>query len=80
MRLNHAKRFGINPEDRIKLRGLQSDILWHELDRWDYSNVADPTAPDYTIYTGLSLGVTFGLLIALSFVQLMVLGMVKYFI
>ena len=79
VRQNQAKRFGINPEDRIKLRGLQSDILWDELDRWDYSNVADPTAPDYTIYTGLSLGVTFGLLIALSFVQMMVLGMVKYF-
>ena len=79
VRLNHAKQFGINPQDRIKLRGLEDAILWTELDRWDYSNVDIPKPPEYNIYTGLTLGETFGLFIALSFVQFMVLGMVKFF-
>ena len=79
VRLNHSKRFGINSEDRIMLRGLNQRILWTELDNWDYTDAESPTPPDYMIYTGLTLGETFVVLMILSFVQLIVLGFVKSF-
>ena len=52
--------FTPNPESLLHLNKLDP-FLWTELDRWDYSDPLDPKPPNYTIYTGLSVGEYFKL-------------------
>ena len=53
-RLNYNKFSTIKPDDKIYLRGMNKEVYWSELDRWDYST-PEPTPPNYSLYTGLSL-------------------------
>ena len=54
-RLDYALTHPISPNDQIKLFGVNETLFWSNLDRWDYSNPNNPTAPPYSTYTLLSL-------------------------
>ncbi len=54
-RLDYAKIHSISPNDQIKILGLNETLLWSDLDRWDYSDPNNPSAPLYSTYTLLSL-------------------------
>ena len=78
VRLDYAKKFPISPEtDKIALHGLNSTVLWSELDHFDYSTPEQPTPPPYSNYTLLSLGDTFKAFICLSIVQFFSILIVK---
>ena len=53
-RMDYYKVSSIKPEDKIYLGGMNKEVYWNELDRWDYTT-QDPTPPNYSLYTGLSL-------------------------
>ena len=76
VRIDYAAQ--IIPSDKIQLRGLKEDILWTELDRWSYEDPTNPEPPPYSIYTGLSIKGSMIAFIALSIIQCLVLGFVKY--
>ena len=52
-------------------------MLWTSLDRWDYSDPSHPIPPDYSLYTGLSLGATFGAFFAILGLHFVVMYLVK---
>ena len=79
IRLEYARRFPIKPKDKIALFGLNETLYWSDLDRWDYSNQENPTAPNYSLYTLLSLKHTFIALLILSIVQFLAIYIIKYF-
>ena len=58
-RLAYAQIQSISPNDQIKLFGLNETLFWSDLDRWDYTDPHNPTAPHYSAYTLLSLKETF---------------------
>ena len=58
-RLDYALIHSISPNNQIKLFGLNETIYWSGLDRWDYTDPHNPTAPHYSTYTLLSLKETF---------------------
>ena len=58
-RLDYAKIQSISPNDQIKLFGVNETLFWSDLDRWDYTDPNNPTAPHYSDYTLLSLKQTF---------------------
>ena len=78
-RLDYAEKYGISPNDTIELRGLQETVYWSELDRWNYTDPSNPTAPEYTIYTGLSLKIYFFAYLLISMLHLFALLMTKIF-
>ena len=53
-RLNYNKISTIKPDVKIYLRGMNQEVYWNRLDRWDYST-PQPTPPNYSLYTELSL-------------------------
>ena len=57
IRLDRAK--SISPDDKIALYGMNETVYWSQLDRWNYDNPDKATPPEYSLYTGLSLGDTF---------------------
>ena len=67
----------ITPEDKIALYNISEDVLWTSLDRWDYSDPSHPIPPDYSLYTGLSLGATFGAFFAILGLHFVVMYLVK---
>ena len=53
-------------EVHVALFNASEDILWTDLDRWNYDqDPKNPTPPAYTIYTGLTLKHTFFIFILL---------------
>ena len=79
VRLEYAKRFPIQPDDKIALYGLNETIYWSELDRWDYSNKENPAPPHYSLYSLLSLKFTFIFLLILSILQFLSIYAMKSF-
>ena len=77
VRLEYAKNFPINPNDKIILYGLNETVFWLELDRWDYTNKNNPTPPHYSLYTLLSLKETFVYILILSIIQFMFIYVMK---
>ena len=57
LRLKYAH--SISSTDQIKLFGVNETLFWSDLDRWDYSDPNNPTAPLQSTYTLLSLKGTF---------------------
>ena len=52
----YAQENVIKDSDKIHLHGLQEDIKWSSLDRWDYSkDPNNPTPPEVTLYTGMNM-------------------------
>ena len=78
-RLEYAEKFVISPEDKIELRGLEKTVFWSDLDRWNYTDPKYPNAPDYTIYTGLSLKHYFFAYLGISLVHFLALLVAKFF-
>ena len=76
VRIDYADQ--ISPSDKIQLRGLKEEILWTQLDRWSYEDPDYPNPPSYSIYTGLTIKQTMIAFIVLSFIQCLVLGLIKY--
>ena len=76
-RQEYAKRFAINPDDKIRLYGLNETIYWSGIDRWDYTDQEHPTPPTNSSYTLMSLQNTFIALIVLSILQFSAIFAVK---
>ena len=47
-RVNFAKVHEISPNDKIYLKGLQNEVSWSEIDRWNYENPMEPKPPGYS--------------------------------
>ena len=73
------QRYGKTQQDKLALYGLEETVLWGDIDRWDYSVDPEGIPPNYTHYTGVSLGTTFFLFFALTGTQLLVIFFVKIF-
>ena len=77
VRHNYALTHSISPTDQIKIFGLNETLFWSDLDRWDYSDPNNPTAPPYSTYTLLSLGNTFLAGVGLLVVHILAILIVK---
>ena len=75
VRLKNADNYQISTF--LKLHGLKEETLWLELDRWNQDDSDKSTPPEYSLYTGLSLGNTFILFLIMTVLQLLVLYFVK---
>ena len=73
-----ATNGSVSPDAEIQLRGMTEAVLWSQLDRWDYTDPAQPRPPHYSLYTGLSLAWTFFAFFAITALQLIALYIVKY--
>ena len=71
------QKYGKTHMDKIVLYGLNEQVRWGDLDRWDYSNSTEGTPPQYTAYTGLTLKWTFGLFFILTAAQFLTTLFVK---
>ena len=69
----------MKPNDTLTLFNLTAKTLWSDIDRWNYDDPSSPKAPDYTIYTGLSLGSTFTSLLCLTALHLICVTVMKIF-
>ena len=77
--MKYATENKMTPEDLLELYGGENKtirILWTEIDRYDYLN---NTAPPYTLYTGLSKGLSLGDLF-MVFLGLLALHFILLFI
>ena len=76
-RHNYALTHSFSPTDQIKLVGLNETLFWSDLDRWDYSDPNNPTAPPLSSYTLLSLEDTFLAGVGLLVVHILAILIVK---
>ena len=67
----------IRPDDEIHLKDMTERVYWSQLDRWDYTDPNKPQAPNYDIYTGLTLKWTFASFFLVGLVQCVLLFSVK---
>lgn len=44
-RISYSKVHQIFPNDKIYLKGLQNEVSWSEIDRWNYENPGEPKPP-----------------------------------
>ena len=75
IRLTQASQLQISDEDEIKLFGFTESIKWSDLDRWNYSDPSNPTPPNYSLYTGLTLKeyfYTYFVLLSIHFAAILV--------
>ena len=74
-----AENWGVSSMDKIELRGLEETVLWSDLDRWNYSDPQNPTAPHYSIYTGMIFENYMYTLLIITAIHITVLLLVKIF-
>ena len=67
------------PNDILELYNMTEKVMWSDIDRWNYDDPYTPTAPHYTIYTGLTLGQTFISFIGLFVLHFLAILVVKSF-
>ena len=65
------------PNDPIALFNVSDPIFWGDYDRWNLTDLENPKAPPYEIYTGLSLAHTFFAFIGLSIFHFICILLVK---
>merc|ERR1712079_768708 len=65
----------MGPDDTIELRGLNQSVLWSELDRWNYTDVATP--PPYSLYTFLTLKEAFQVFLVIMGAHTLLMLIVK---
>ena len=65
--------------DIIELNGMRRNVSWTDIDRWEYNstNPENNVAPHYSLYTGLALGESFGVFLALLALQMITITVVK---
>ena len=73
------QKYGKTQLDRIVLYGLEEQVRWGDIDRWDYSNSTEGKNPQLTEYTGLTLKWTFGLFFIITTAQFVITLLVKIF-
>ena len=54
-------------------------IPWRDINRADYTDPTNPTTPDYTLYTGLSLGDAYIIFLLLLYLQLITVFLCKLY-
>ena len=69
-------------EDIIELNDMTRRVPWTDIDRWEYNSTnpeknEDNGAPDYSLYTGLALGESLGVFLALLALQMFKIAIVK---
>ena len=66
-------------EDIIELNDMRRNVTWTDIDRWGYnsSNPEDNGPPHYSQYTGLALGESFGVFLALLALHMFTIAVVK---
>ena len=68
----------VHRKDQVHLFNMTETLLWSELDRWNYyGDLNEPTAPSYSLYTGLSLKWTFVTFFMLLTFQFTTMALVK---
>ena len=67
----------MTPNDTLAIFNLTEKVLWTDIDRWNYTNPSFPQAPEYTIYTGLSLGDTFICFLCLTGLHIVCITIIK---
>ena len=77
-RLNYHKMKKVSDLDQIYLRGLNKPLLWKQYDRWSYTT-DEPTAPNYSIYTGMTLQQTLFAFFGLTILQMICILIIKLF-
>ncbi len=78
IRQDFAKTYTVRADSKIHLFGLNDTVYWSELDRWNYSDPANPAPPPLSHYTLMSLRNTFIYLICLSLIQFLLVFTVKF--
>ena len=68
----------IKASDTLELYDLKEQVLWSEVDNWNYEDPLNPKAPDYTFYTGLNLKETFVAFSCLMGLHVLLLFIIKY--
>ena len=77
----YAKENVIKDSDQIHLFGLQEEVKWSSLDRWDYSkDPNNPTPPEVNLYTGINLQEYFVGFFCILMAHFVVLFVAKCFI
>ena len=70
----------ISKYDEVHLFNLTEPLLWRELDRWNYyGDIDEPTAPSYSLYTGMTLKWTFVTFFIMMLFHLVSMMIVKTF-
>ena len=69
-------------EDIIELNNMTRRVPWTDIDRWEYNSTnpeenEDNGAPHYSLYTGLALGESLGVFLALLSLQMFTITIVK---
>ena len=67
----------INPNATLDMNNLNRTVLWSEIDRWNYTDPEKFQSPEYTLYTGLTMGGYFFLFLAIMIVQIFAIIIVK---
>ena len=77
IRLGHLQ--DMSPKDIIHLNSMNREVLWTDIDRWEYSSSKHDyhQPPHYSLYTGLALGETFVAFLVLTALHLIVILIVK---
>ena len=73
----YAENDWINPNATLDMYNLNRTVLWSEIDRWNYTDPEKFQHPDYTVYTGLTMGGYFFLFLAIMVVQIFAIIIVK---
>ena len=65
--------------DIIELNDMRRIVPWTDIDRWDYNstNPESNGGPNYSLYTGLALGESFGVFLTLTTLQILTITIVK---
>ena len=82
--LNHwkAEQIPFGPSNTVsdlELFNLSESYRWSDIHRWNTDNSDHPTPPPYSIYTGMSLGTTAKLGLAIMALHFIAVGLVKIF-
>ena len=67
------------PSDILELYNTTENVLWSEIDRWNYADPSNPSPPNYTLYTGLTLRQSFMVFIGILVMQFLAILIVKTF-
>ena len=77
IRKHHAEIGTMKDNDKLYLFNQTEDVLWSDIDRWNYTDRKSPKPPEYWHYTGYSLGTTFLVFFGLSVFHLICIFIVK---
>ena len=76
VRMQHHENNIMTAGDIIQLNHMRRNVSWTDIDRWEY-NSTNPVPPHYSQYTGLALGESFGVFLALLALQMLTITIVK---